>query len=855
MTVRNNHWYDLNDQRKHPLSDTASCVSDAGELLPPSLLADLHLRWPNIYGRYGFVSACSISPQLVTVLFAATHDPADPNAAVTLIAGYTGLRDQTASSRAYPLQSFCGGSGGFVVFGQLPDYLYSGRFSLPRQSLLSPKAAWGVRQPPVRTLGVEHAADSFVRLVQLAADSPLEIVKESRVIGGVLQPDVVVFRLQEQAQPLQLATRAETVLASFAGPCGARVGTDTCGDPKPLLSINGVAPDCDGVVTLDFRNCAVVGRNTGDCGVVIDCEVSLDQVCAPAHLPALDTGELPYEIIPNVVIPPPPPPTPEPPPTEVSESLSVTVGDEFTLPYCESFDTMSGGLPPANFSFLSGAPFSYVADDSPANEICRDAVSESSTSSSSLSHDLSTSSSSLSHDLSTSSSSLSHDLSTSSSSLSHDLSTSSSSQLSTSSSSQLSTSSSSLSHDLSTSSSSLSHDLSTSSSSLSHDLSTSSSSQLSTSSSSQASLSSEEYAYPDIIEWKLFSAEVYDPLLPVSADQIVTSTSPFSPSTLRLKLQSLGAESSPPDHLDYEASKFLTIPYLYMPLNKEFEGYDQWNYNWTGDSTSTWGARYSASYYSLSGGSPAVIGDPGNGDYYWLCGQWLTIQHEYDTEIVPEELGNPPIYFDQNGTEVSCSDSIGDTVLCSEGWCGLVYKRPCDAVIIGWPPYCEASVSASMESVSSLLSESLSLSTSISTSTSVSMSSTTGSNSASDSVSISLSPRGISVNWQLSIYREEAGGYRVRGICTVHESDLCPPPDPTCGRRYLYLFSHQWFPDLHIFDASGTLHLDLPRDAVDYDHIPVPALNGLDVEGLIEEYPSARYNGLRVEADIRWTRS
>lgn len=364
MPIRNNHWYDLNDQRKYPLDDIASCVSDAGNMLPPSLLADLRLHWPKTYGRYGFLSSCAVGPRLITALFAATTDLDDPDAPVTLLAGYTGLRRDATRGRAFALQSFCPGAGGFVVFGSVLDSPYSGRFSRPRQSLLSPRAAWGVRVPPVRTLGVEHAAQAFSRLVQVSADLPLEIVKESREIEGVLQSDVIVFRLQAQTQPLQLATRAETVLASFAGPCGSRVGAGTCGEPAPILSINGVTPDCDGVITLDFRNCATVGKNTADCGVVLDCGMSLDQICAPPYLPTLDTGELPYEVITGVVIPPTPPPVPEPPPEEVSSSFAPD--DTLYLPYCNGFDVYStAAAPPAFFSYVGDSDFSYVVDDSP----------------------------------------------------------------------------------------------------------------------------------------------------------------------------------------------------------------------------------------------------------------------------------------------------------------------------------------------------------------------------------------------------------------------------------------------------------------------------------------------------------
>ena len=74
MAIRNNHWYNLNEQHYYPLDDTASAISDAGELLPSALIADLRLRWPITYGRYAFISAAAVTPYLVTVLIETTDD-------------------------------------------------------------------------------------------------------------------------------------------------------------------------------------------------------------------------------------------------------------------------------------------------------------------------------------------------------------------------------------------------------------------------------------------------------------------------------------------------------------------------------------------------------------------------------------------------------------------------------------------------------------------------------------------------------------------------------------------------------------------------------------------------------------
>ena len=63
MAIRNNHWYNLNEQRDYPVDDTASALSDDGSRLPSSLIADLRLRWPSALGRYAFISAAAVTPR------------------------------------------------------------------------------------------------------------------------------------------------------------------------------------------------------------------------------------------------------------------------------------------------------------------------------------------------------------------------------------------------------------------------------------------------------------------------------------------------------------------------------------------------------------------------------------------------------------------------------------------------------------------------------------------------------------------------------------------------------------------------------------------------------------------------
>jgi hypothetical protein len=364
MAIRNNHWYNLNEQRYYPVDDVASAISDQGDLLPASLIADLKLRWPLELGKYAFLSAVTLTARLITVMIEVS-DTLDNSSGSTLVAGVTVPNKEAFANRTYTLQAFTQGAGGFIVFGSVDLAEYSGRFSTPAQSLLTPRAARPVRRPPVRTLGIENSKDFLTGLVNLSANTPIKLKKTSKVIDGILRTNVISVGLSPPLGEISVAGSAvESVFSEFSGPCGKRVGSKTCGDPQPVESINGITPNCDGVITLEFQGCAVVGRNVEDCGVIVDCNVGLSSSCEPPYLPELETGLLPNELPPIIIRPPSPPTPPVIPDFSFSESVSTVL----SLPYCDNFsDGNADSFFPAGISY-----WSYINDSSPFESSCCD---------------------------------------------------------------------------------------------------------------------------------------------------------------------------------------------------------------------------------------------------------------------------------------------------------------------------------------------------------------------------------------------------------------------------------------------------------------------------------------------------
>ena len=376
MAVRNNHWYNINSQRNYPLDDTASCESDAGTRLPNGIIVDLRLRWASTYGTYAFVSSVAATDHIVTVMIEVSSTVDNSSADAMLIAGISVPREELTYGRTYVLNTFADNVAGFISLGNSTKN-FSGLFSTPAQSLITARAGRYDRVPPVSSLGINNAITTLNGVVNFEAIPPLKIERKSDLVirtesdQDKVFDEAIVFSLinesdtQGEEFPIPgLDAGIENVFKDFAGQCGQRVISRTCGSPQPIETINGVVPDCDGVIKLKFKGCALVGKNDDDCGVVIDCATGLSNTCDPHPLPALDTGKLPSEDPPKLVPPTPLPEPPTPEPTSISETITTV----FSLPFCQPFEEGTGI--PVGFSTTSGYFAWAPGYDSPAEDYC-----------------------------------------------------------------------------------------------------------------------------------------------------------------------------------------------------------------------------------------------------------------------------------------------------------------------------------------------------------------------------------------------------------------------------------------------------------------------------------------------------
>ena len=288
MAVINPSWYVANETRDYPVADQADCLSRDGLRLPQNIIADLRISYPNRLGLYPFISAVTVTPYAVTVLLQASQLDDNSTGSFVALAAITLLRGDITPYRQYPLKALYPGVAGTIVFGQGVNTPFTGHFMSPTHTCLTPRSFRPYMELPIGSMSKINSATELTGLVLLKGESPVTVMRERRDLDSKAQ-DVVVIRLVDDP------TADQSAFQTYAGPCAGRPESSTCGDPQPIEFINGVGPDCDGFVDIEFKGCATVGRVVNDSIVVIDCGLGLTEACLPPRLPD-DNGLLPSEI-------------------------------------------------------------------------------------------------------------------------------------------------------------------------------------------------------------------------------------------------------------------------------------------------------------------------------------------------------------------------------------------------------------------------------------------------------------------------------------------------------------------------------------------------------------------------------
>lgn len=281
-------WANANESRNYPFVDGASRQDASDVPMPEDLVCDINLWMPSTAGSRAFIASAVVSAQLVTItLAAAPINPGDPSTPLAVVS----LTKPVVRYRNYPVEAAYPGVGGWVMFGGVIDEQddISLIFDDPEATEILPRLLRPYDDLPLVAVGKEGVSHTLQGVVGLRAGNNLEVIAATETPDGdpdyLLRPSEMrkahgeyvpgmVFRVKADAQDYQK-------LYSFAGKCAPRPDVQAC--PRTTIrKINGVSPDCNGNLTIEFEGGIPNGVLSDDgtlSGIVVDYVLGLADVC------------------------------------------------------------------------------------------------------------------------------------------------------------------------------------------------------------------------------------------------------------------------------------------------------------------------------------------------------------------------------------------------------------------------------------------------------------------------------------------------------------------------------------------------------------------------------------------------
>lgn len=224
-------WLNRNALRAFPLRDQARASSISDWALPTELLVDAFITVPaDSVGIY--LSSVCLTPRLLTVAFSIAET------GVT-VATATAVRGVTSPWERVHVQPAQDGVGGYVAFGPVlthwPDELGHHRFD--PSNLLVERAILPIGDFPITSLKARLATAALTGQVELRGSGSMQIA----VTSGTDDDD----------EPLTYLTFSLARPEDFAPICRPPVHPLLC-NRLPILSINGVVPDENGDLVVEF---------------------------------------------------------------------------------------------------------------------------------------------------------------------------------------------------------------------------------------------------------------------------------------------------------------------------------------------------------------------------------------------------------------------------------------------------------------------------------------------------------------------------------------------------------------------------------------------------------------------------
>lgn len=272
-------FYDINQSRNYPFDDNVTLLTESGEKFPEGLLCDVSCVMDSAIARRVFISGATKRGDFISLIFSADNEE---RTTLGLLSGslradaFEFSPEDTPSRHIKPLVNNFYGT---AVFGNRWNLLDDGVWRVidPKSTLLAARCCFPLPVPGLQTAAVSYSSNALQSIVDLQEEGDIELKIEERVLGGRSRKALVIG----------LSQSSSDTLGRYAGEFQQRPEARSCGDPQPVETINGVEADCCGRVFLEFRGCAEPIPISNHCGIVIECPLTLADICPPE----IDYGE------------------------------------------------------------------------------------------------------------------------------------------------------------------------------------------------------------------------------------------------------------------------------------------------------------------------------------------------------------------------------------------------------------------------------------------------------------------------------------------------------------------------------------------------------------------------------------
>ena len=261
LQLNNVEWLDHNGNRNYPLEDLATKTDVTGKRMEFDLLADLNIWFPNTYGKCAFITGMTITPGLLTLTIGVLSDRPYQTAVTPSFVplAVVSVAKPIQPGLNYPMRAFKPGVGGWVSFNLAADDAEPAnyQFTDPKATTILPRLARAYPIDGVTSVGKFGYSTELTGIINLVSSTPDRLIVEKRVenIDGI-DRTAVVFRLND-------VESGNEIYSQFTGPCGGVAESNSCPSPG-IFSINGVTPDCSGVLTIHLKETVETGVGQPD---------------------------------------------------------------------------------------------------------------------------------------------------------------------------------------------------------------------------------------------------------------------------------------------------------------------------------------------------------------------------------------------------------------------------------------------------------------------------------------------------------------------------------------------------------------------------------------------------------------